>query len=159
MSVSKTLAFVVCLYVFRPICFVFFFFFNDTATTEIYTLSLHDALPISPPPWIVTGLDTYMKHYISPCKGGLTESQNLGLFRYILLLLISRHRSAGEDASFLLAQTKELSNSLLRHSMQFEAFLYDEEPSFKTPKTHANLMKISDNLWSLTCVVDWEQHG
>src|SRR2546422_9201011 len=25
----------------------FFFFFNDTATTEIYTLSLHDALPIS----------------------------------------------------------------------------------------------------------------
>src|SRR2546421_9047476 len=27
--------------------FIFFFFFNDTATTEIYTLSLHDALPIS----------------------------------------------------------------------------------------------------------------
>ena len=25
-----------------------FFFFNDTATTEIYTLSLHDALPICP---------------------------------------------------------------------------------------------------------------
>src|SRR5712675_2873482 len=29
---------------------VFFFFFNDTATTEIYTLSLHDALPIPVPP-------------------------------------------------------------------------------------------------------------
>src|SRR5256886_16245472 len=28
-------------------CISFFFFFNDTATTEIYTLSLHDALPIS----------------------------------------------------------------------------------------------------------------
>src|SRR5437867_8682685 len=27
---------------------LFFFFFKDTATTEIYTLSLHDALPISP---------------------------------------------------------------------------------------------------------------
>src|SRR6266404_5045020 len=27
-----------------------FFFFNDTATTEIYTLSLHDALPIAPTP-------------------------------------------------------------------------------------------------------------
>src|SRR5258708_27603778 len=27
--------------------FSYFFFFNDTATTEIYTLSLHDALPIS----------------------------------------------------------------------------------------------------------------
>src|SRR5471032_3678058 len=29
------------------LCFFFFFFFNDTATTEIYTLSLHDALPIA----------------------------------------------------------------------------------------------------------------
>src|SRR6266516_6166359 len=28
------------------ILFILFFFFNDTATTEIYTLSLHDALPI-----------------------------------------------------------------------------------------------------------------
>src|SRR5256885_7205087 len=32
--------------IFCLLCF-FFFFFNDTATTEIYTLSLHDALPIS----------------------------------------------------------------------------------------------------------------
>src|SRR2546427_5141516 len=30
----------------RLVVFLFFFFFNDTATTEIYTLSLHDALPI-----------------------------------------------------------------------------------------------------------------
>src|SRR5256885_6566007 len=29
-----------------PLLSSFFFFFNDTATTEIYTLSLHDALPI-----------------------------------------------------------------------------------------------------------------
>src|SRR2546427_6841443 len=38
---------------FLLICFLFvffFFFFNDTATTEIYTLSLHDALPILLPP-------------------------------------------------------------------------------------------------------------
>src|SRR2546430_9355153 len=32
---------------FSHISFCLFFFFNDTATTEIYTLSLHDALPIS----------------------------------------------------------------------------------------------------------------
>src|SRR5437868_12016465 len=31
-------------------CSSFIFFFNDTATTEIYTLSLHDALPISAGP-------------------------------------------------------------------------------------------------------------
>src|SRR5574341_1004712 len=35
----------VCLLVFPPL-YLCFFFFNDTATTEIYTLSLHDALPI-----------------------------------------------------------------------------------------------------------------
>src|SRR5258705_9140643 len=40
---------------------LFFFFFNDTATTEIYTLSLHDALPISIPrarlPDVANGCD------------------------------------------------------------------------------------------------------
>src|SRR3712207_8489098 len=35
---------------------IFFFFFNDTATTEIYTLSLHDALPISRQAAAVHGL-------------------------------------------------------------------------------------------------------
>src|SRR2546429_7010115 len=34
----------------RRFVFSLFFFFNDTATTEIYTLSLHDALPISQDP-------------------------------------------------------------------------------------------------------------
>src|SRR3712207_8280757 len=36
--------------------FLLFFFFNDTATTEIYTLSLHDALPISGEPFQVVAL-------------------------------------------------------------------------------------------------------
>src|SRR5256885_14575525 len=35
-----------CSFICLPSFFSFFFFFNDTATTEIYTLSLHDALPI-----------------------------------------------------------------------------------------------------------------
>src|SRR6266540_1913044 len=34
------------IFYFFILFFFFFFFFNDTATTEIYTLSLHDALPI-----------------------------------------------------------------------------------------------------------------
>src|SRR5438105_9509161 len=38
--------FFLCL--FSLFCSFFFFFFNDPATTEIYTLSLHDALPICP---------------------------------------------------------------------------------------------------------------
>src|SRR6266540_6739191 len=36
-----------CFCVFFLIIIFFFFFFNDTATTEIYTLSLHDAVPIT----------------------------------------------------------------------------------------------------------------
>src|SRR5687767_4036719 len=43
-SICIIFFFVYCLY----FIFSLFFFFNDTATTEIYTLSLHDALPISP---------------------------------------------------------------------------------------------------------------
>src|SRR3712207_9138826 len=37
----------VSLCILQDLISLFFFFFNDTATTEIYTLSLHDALPIS----------------------------------------------------------------------------------------------------------------
>ena len=36
----------VVLVLFFDFLYFFYFFFNDTATTEIYTLSLHDALPI-----------------------------------------------------------------------------------------------------------------
>src|SRR3989442_15553858 len=43
MSISICLYLALRLFLFL---FFFFFFFNDTATTEIYTLSLHDALPI-----------------------------------------------------------------------------------------------------------------
>src|SRR2546426_8404066 len=40
----------------------FFFFFNDTATTEIYTLSLHDALPI-----LAIGMNTDTTTYPRSC--------------------------------------------------------------------------------------------
>src|SRR2546422_5868536 len=45
-----------------------FFFFNDTATTEIYTLSLHDALPICPPgaACAATGLSAPNRSSLSP---------------------------------------------------------------------------------------------
>src|SRR2546422_8023136 len=45
MSVAFSFSLLPC-----PLFELFFFFFHDTATTEIYTLSLHDALPISSPP-------------------------------------------------------------------------------------------------------------
>src|SRR5205807_9220754 len=43
LTISFFFIFIVILHLFL---FFFFFFFNDTPTTEIYTLSLHDALPI-----------------------------------------------------------------------------------------------------------------
>src|SRR2546425_12316950 len=52
-----------------------FFFFNDTATTEIYTLSLHDALPISRE-WrrisrIVLAWSLTRQRYLSPSTEGV----------------------------------------------------------------------------------------
>src|SRR2546430_7213854 len=51
----------------------FFFFFNDTATTEIYTLSLHDALPILP--------SALWKRATSSFHGSGTESFHAGVPR------------------------------------------------------------------------------
>src|SRR2546426_1966336 len=48
-SLTACFSFTFCFLFFFSSLF-FFFFFNDTATTEIYTLSLHDALPISTRP-------------------------------------------------------------------------------------------------------------
>src|SRR5688572_31525739 len=49
-------------------CFVFIFFFNATATTEIYTLSLHDALPISPRVRIGLGIDCAYRATNTDCR-------------------------------------------------------------------------------------------
>src|SRR2546426_9091859 len=51
----------------------FFFFFNDTATTEIYTLSLHDALPIC---------DQHDRHAELPLEP-IEQLENLGLDRHV----------------------------------------------------------------------------
>src|SRR5256885_14246794 len=77
----------------KLVCLVlFFFFFNDTATTEIYTLSLHDALPISLPAaerrarcagpgrW-PDGISTAAWH-----GGALARDSERGSYRYPLFL-------------------------------------------------------------------------
>src|SRR5258705_13809022 len=55
---------------------LFFFFFNDTATTEIYTLSLHDALPISMTFFVSAPIFVFrefMRHRVGWCLAGDTE--------------------------------------------------------------------------------------
>src|SRR2546427_12586082 len=58
-----------CIYYFccisHYILFYSFFFFNDTATTEIYTLSLHDALPIS----VLQGQRRYLAGRVADLQG------------------------------------------------------------------------------------------
>src|SRR5690554_7880925 len=62
---------IVASYLFLTFCsfflflslFFFFFFFNDTATTEIYTLSLHDALPICFPRLHIVCAHAGMPHF------------------------------------------------------------------------------------------------
>src|SRR3712207_9071219 len=68
----------------------FFFFFNDTATTEIYTLSLHDALPISRTGAAWASLPPH-RHSGSRSGRGCGERQSL------LPEQSSRRGSAGRD--------------------------------------------------------------
>ena len=63
-------------FVFVFVLFYFVFFFNDTATTEIYTLSLHDALPI----W------QYVEDIITPTSDDDSLGANKrfwGLFKHL----------------------------------------------------------------------------
>src|SRR5256885_11457599 len=60
----------------------FFFFFNDTATTEIYTLSLHDALPICHENKVITGYPSFLgggarSRHCSHCKNRDRKSTRL----------------------------------------------------------------------------------
>src|SRR2546430_6123419 len=59
-----------------------FFFFNDTATTEIYTLSLHDALPIS-----LKSTQKIQEYFVDMCNADATDYS---------CPILSRRRS-GED--------------------------------------------------------------
>src|SRR5205807_10066157 len=84
------------------LCFYFFFFFNSTVTTEIYTLSLHDALPISSHFFdlvigkILTSRLSLSKH-LAHNLGNLLLLGKIGVFHNRrnassrLLLLISKH--------------------------------------------------------------------
>src|SRR5215467_16245262 len=60
----------------------FFFFFNDTASTEIYTLSLHDALPIDEPLVLLPG-DRFIlrgfalqRHHSTTVGGGVRSEEH-----------------------------------------------------------------------------------
>ena len=74
---------------------VFFFFFNDTATTEIYTLSLHDALPIFP---ILSLSDIYLRKIYTTC-GGFARKDDVG--RHAFYGRSEEHTSELQSHSFI----------------------------------------------------------
>src|SRR5256885_3132507 len=92
-----------------------FFFFNDTATTEIYTLSLHDALPIS-------SRDEHLPLHQFPRRAqqGGTVHRDLGSLHRSALLRTARKRSEEHTSELqspcnlvcrLLLEKKKNSNS------------------------------------------------
>src|SRR5437899_12586787 len=76
--------------------FFIFFFLNDTAPTEIYTLSLHDALPISPWP--------------SPCSPRAEASRRAGS---IVTTIALRSRARSEEHTSELQSLRHLVCRLL----------------------------------------------
>src|SRR5208337_5650738 len=91
--------------------FSFFFFFNDTATTEIYTLSLHDALPIScsltrTSAPILSSLSRMVPQVASANTRSEEHTSELQSPKYLVcrLLLEKKNERLGEFADRRLAQ-------------------------------------------------------
>src|SRR5947199_7873034 len=104
---------------------IFLFFFNDTATTEIYTLSLHDALPISltmrtfaewgddidfPPSDSSTPLGTISKVPVSDRKSTRLNSSHLGISYAVFCLKKKKNKNNKYNL-----QTKPQSNETGTH--------------------------------------------
>src|SRR5207249_12300694 len=89
------------------VCLLYsFFFFNDTATTEIYTLSLHDALPIS--------------NLFGGLVGGLLESLSLwtGIRSLVILAGLLNHQRSEEHTSELQSRFDLVCRLLLEKKKQ-----------------------------------------
>src|SRR5882724_13641344 len=85
----------------RTILFSLFFFFNDTATTEIYTLSLHDALPIfvapSSPVTVIRAADSDRSGIRKRSEEHTSELQSLRHLVCRLLLEKKNHQRGRAD--------------------------------------------------------------
>ena len=125
------LFFVLCVFFF----FFVFFFFNDTATTEIYTLSLHDALPIC---GVVVGLLC-----LRLCRILLLLLLPL-LFRVLLVLLVldrksTRLNSSHGYISYAVFCLKKKNNRSTAHTKYVRdnkiRLAYSESSRYFTPTT------------------------
>src|SRR3712207_8061301 len=80
-------------------CFVFVFFFNDTATTEIYTLSLHDALPISGDSGVSAKWFGHSRQLMLACPAGGSGESNRWFRHTRQVVLVSLTHGSGDRKS------------------------------------------------------------
>src|SRR6266480_7321971 len=94
---------------FIVLFFFFFFFFNDTATTEIYTLSLHDALPILKwRGWHSAGLPPQYTMKAALCFAARSEEHTSELQSHVNLVcrLLLEKKKKNILSSFLIKKKK-----------------------------------------------------
>src|SRR6266704_7146607 len=80
---------------------ILFFFFNDTATTEIYTLSLHDALPIDPAPDSTIHTRMCMRGLARVVRSEEHTSELQSRFDIVCRLLLEKKNNINIDTSVL----------------------------------------------------------
>src|SRR3712207_7890306 len=82
-----------------------FFFFNDTATTEIYTLSLHDALPIYPlTPQTLDDVSTAVLANKIVITGGLYPGQSTNATSALIAERSEEHTSELQSRQYLVCR-------------------------------------------------------
>src|SRR5690348_17560707 len=104
-----------------------FFFFNDTATTEIYTLSLHDALPIceGPP---VERHDAFHDGEAQPCAAARSEEHTSELQSPVHLVcrLLLEKKKKKKTSQPTTEKNKIQQTSLHRHTLYPQPIQYNQ---------------------------------
>src|SRR5688572_31859084 len=103
---------------------VLFFFFNDTATTEIYTLSLHDALPI-----LFSSLPAPSMRVVS----SLPTSMRLARPRSLIDRKSTRLNSSHSQISYAVFCLKKKKKAKKQNTLIFYNYYYHLKPSILKP--------------------------
>src|SRR5499426_4732148 len=105
-----------CIMIYKLCSLFLLFFFNDTATTEIYTLSLHDALPIFG--HLTTALDLLQTWPETPARARRSEehTSELQSLRHLVCRLLLEKKKNIRTEMILETNRKRKNKSLKRRS-------------------------------------------
>src|SRR3989441_10412513 len=123
----------------RSLLYAHFFFFNDTATTEIYTLSLHDALPISTygSSWDLSWVDrlTEVPYRVVFDANHVADGSALDL---TLMFLDQYHEVYGtrDDQARAVIVMRQLGTPLALGDALWDRYAIGEEIKVQDPATH-----------------------